>query len=219
MVAVLAVGVLFVAGCTGEPGRPAVGATGPGWVGGLRTPSPVPVDINPSAPPVGDTVPTGVVVDGRELVLYVWHSVQVPWLGAAALDRGTGGLTDWLIGTGRSFNGTGEPGHFGEVRREEVPDGTVIYMGMFRGTVDRIVLAEPDGGSAEAAFTAWSAGDYTIFWARCRAAPIPENTPVGEGRTEPLDPVKYPLVSAFDKSGAALDEVRLRPAATKPRVV
>ncbi|MFC7480290.1 hypothetical protein ACFQX7_09935 [Luedemannella flava] len=147
VVAVLAVGVLFVAGCTGEPGRPAVGATGPGWVGGLRTPSPVPVDINPSAPPVGDTVPTGVVVDGRELVLYVWHSVQVPWLGAAALDRGTGGLTDWLIGTGRSFNGTGEPGHFGEVRREEVPDGTVIYMGMFRGTVDRIVLAEPDGAA------------------------------------------------------------------------
>ena len=45
---------------------------GAGRAGRPETPAPVPITANPSALPVGDTVPTGIVIGGKEMVLYFW---------------------------------------------------------------------------------------------------------------------------------------------------
>ncbi|GHJ45305.1 hypothetical protein Cs7R123_26470 [Catellatospora sp. TT07R-123] len=190
------VAVLVLGGC-------AAGETGGG---GLVTPaSPVLPSPNPSALPVGDTIRTGVMNAGRELVLYFWGSGR-PYLdefwygpdGPAAVDY----RVTFAGGDGRLFL---------DLREMTVGQGTLIDFGAVRGPLDRLVCAAADGATA-ASFAPWSADPTVyVFWLVRRGSPLPEPTPVGEGRWEPLSDEHYPLCTAYGGDGRELGSSRLKP--------
>jgi hypothetical protein len=184
------------------------------WVGGLVTPSPVPVTENPLTLPLGDSVPTGIVIDGYELVLYFWGGGQYPHLDEAWHEVSTGRVTN----EGR--HGTAYLSCEAPFRdlRQLTWNYTVVDCGAISGPVARVTSTFA-GRTIEAKFTRWSADPaVTIFWMRGHGGPIPKNVPVGDGHNEPLDPSMYPLISAYDDTGKVIAENRLRPPATGPRV-
>ena len=60
---------------------------------GLVNPSSIPITFNPLA--LGNSVPTGIVLNGEEVVLYFWGSPnEQPFLADAWRDRATGVVSD-----------------------------------------------------------------------------------------------------------------------------
>jgi hypothetical protein len=206
LVGVLAA-VALAAGCT---------SPGPGWVGGPVTPSPVPVTFNPSAPPVGTTMPTTIVVEGREMVLYLWGTQ--PTLDIAWRDPATGTVTDgarsmhWQEAFCAPYDHA-----FLALYELSDPDGTIADFGAVRAPAARVV-DQFDGGTVEAAFTRWTADpSVTVFWLRRGGSPIPHNSPLGGDRDTPLAPELYPLITVYDVQGHPVAASRVRPPATGPK--
>jgi len=211
------------------------------WTGGPVTPSPIQLTINPSAPPLGNTVPTGILVMNKEMILFFWGEVERPYLGTDWRDRDTGRITEEIpvppVEMSLPIGTAGVDPIFG-LQQLVVGDGTLVEYGAVRGPAARIVVRDPEGGEVEAAFTPWTrdpavtifwdpeGGEVeaaftpwtrdpavTIFWVHRRGAPIPKNVAVREGLWEPLAPDRYPLVSAYDGGGRRIADARIRPSA------
>jgi hypothetical protein len=195
------------------------------WTGGLATPSPVPVTFNPHALPRGDTVPTGIVVDGLELILYFWgSSPDIPVLDVAWRDVATEHVGDSETFSARVSrflqDGCGVQTASGAFFRLSQmcleKDDRLIEFGAVREPADRITSADR-GTLTEARFTRWSEDPgVTIFWLVRRGPSIPDDrvverapdgTPV---RTEPLEEERYPLVTAYGNADEVLAAARLR---------
>ena len=187
------------------------------WTGGPVTPSPIQLTINPSAPPLGNTVPTGILVMNKEMILFFWGEVERPCLGTDWRDRDTGRITEEIpvppVEMSLPIGTAGVDPIFG-LQQLVVGDGTLVEYGAVRGPAARIVVRDPEGGEVEAAFTPWTRDPaVTIFWVHRRGAPIPKNVAVREGLWEPLAPDRYPLVSAYDGGGRRIADARIRPSA------
>jgi hypothetical protein len=182
--------------------------------GGPVTPTPVPVTINPSAMPLGNTVPTGIVLAGYEMILYFWGDIH-PYLSTVWRNTSTGRVTDEPpVPTGRTGLPIGTAGVdpvFG-LDQIDAGDGTVVEYGAVHGHPARVVVRDPDGTEVGASFTTWTKDPaVAIFWVHRKGSPIPQNVPVREGLWEPLAPDRYPLVSAYDGGRRLIAEARIRP--------
>ncbi|GAB3830748.1 hypothetical protein ACFPIJ_30735 [Dactylosporangium cerinum] len=204
-------------------GLAACAAKGPdGQPGGLETPSPVPITVNPSALPVGDTVPTGIVIGGKEMVLYFWGgSPDWPHLDHAWRDRRTGAVeVDQPCAGGYGFFADTmqtEPVRWLDVHQCVTPDGTLIEFGAVFAEPGRVTV-QAAGKTVEAKYARWSANrSVTMFWEQRQGKPLPHNIPDGEGRTTPLPPEQYPLVTAYDGKGATIGTIRIRPSASEQK--
>jgi hypothetical protein len=179
------------------------------WTGGPATPSPIPITANPSARPVGDTMPTGIVVQDQELVLYFWGSRDRPNLDYAWRDTGSGRVdlnprfpALWIPGSGGAFFG---------MSQVLAGDGDLVEFGALRAVASRITCQD-GGATVEARYTPWTARpEFTVFWLRRHGKPAPSVSPVGEGRWEPLAPERYPLLTAYGPDGKVIATDRLRP--------
>src|SRR5436190_50990 len=136
---------------TGRPAAPAEH-----WTGGIVTPSPIQLTINPSAPPLGNTVPTGILVMNKEMILFFWGEVERPYLGTDWRDRDTGRITEEIpvppVEMSLPIGTAGVDPIFG-LQQLVVGDGTLVEYGAVRGPAARIVVRNPEGGEVEAAFT------------------------------------------------------------------
>ena len=189
--------------------------------GGPATPSPIAITANPSALPVGDTMPTGILVSRKELVLYFWGTAAAPFLDQAWRDADTGDveLDDVCCG-GRTAGGTlgaVGPGRFFGLTQCAAADGTLIEYGAVWGEASRIT-SQGAGATAEARYARWSTNrSITVFWLQRYGRPVPDNIPNGAGGTRPLPPEHYPLITAYDRDGATIATERLRPSATEQK--
>ncbi|MBV1856099.1 hypothetical protein [Catellatospora tritici] len=173
--------------------------------GGLVTPpSPVRPSPNPSASVRGVPIRTGVVVAGRELVLFFWGGDQPNldtfWYGPNGDEGQAGGV----------FAGSnGEP--FLDMRELAVGDGKLIDYGTVRGPVGRLVC-EAEGARTAASFTPWSEDrSVYVYWLVRHGRPLPDPTPVRDGLWLPLSDEHYPLCTAYDGDGRVLGSSRLKP--------
>jgi hypothetical protein len=215
-VAIAAVALLGVAACVDDEAQsPSSG--GP-------TPAPtIAVAPGPSAQALGAGVRTGIVIGETELVIYFWGSS--PFLDSDWLRRDTFEFLEWPSEDGvealaaREAHGDGDLHEtaFIGLRQIAVPGYPIIEFGAIRAEPSRIVI-EAGGHSVDAAFTSWSHDPrVTIFWLQRAGEPLPDNTAAGEGRWDPLPPESYPLVTAYDQTGNAIDSARLRPPATEQK--
>jgi hypothetical protein len=216
---IMSTGLALVA-CA-HPG-PAGPAPGQDWTGGLVSAAPVQVTVNPSAMPVGDAIATGLVAQGRELILLFWGDPDHPDLGLDWRDVSSGRINEGgplhSIFTGIGYHKGGVDPVFSVVQLSP-GDGTVIEYGVVSESPARIVCQPPDGTVVEAKFARWSRDpSISFFWLRRRGTPIPSNSPSGhEGLMVPLAPDRYPLFTAYDRAGKVIGSVRLRPEAYGPR--
>jgi hypothetical protein len=199
-------------------GLPAACASSTGAPGGPETPIPVPIIAYPSARPVGNTVPTSVVVGGRELVLYFWGDPARPTLTAAWRDTGTGAVD---VNTGCNGVIVMDPdelrGHFFGLRQCVTDNGSLIEFGAIWAEPARITSKDA-GKAVDARFAWWSGNhDVTVFWLKRAGAPVPDNTPDGEGRTAPLPEDRYPILTAYDAKGRTITTARIRPSADEQK--
>lgn len=195
--------------------------------GAPETPSPVPITANPSALPVGDTVPTGIVIGGKEMVLYFWGTPDDPYLDDAWRDRSTGEVDVRNPCAG----GTGVPAYMGPDRSGQrlysdlwlnvtqctTPDGTLIEYGAVRADAARIT-SQDTGTTVQARFARWSIKPtITIFWLQRTGKPVPRNVELGVGRSSPLAMEHYPLITAYDANGKTIVDMRIRPPETEQK--
>jgi hypothetical protein len=187
---------------------------------GPETPSPVPITLNPSAMPVGDTIPTGVVVGRKELVLYFWGNPQHPYLDSAWRDQGTGVIDadtpcNGGVGTGADLGG--DATHWLNATQCAGPGDALVEYGAVRGDVAR-VTSQSGGATVQARYARWSANqEITVFWLQRKGKPAPQNVELGTGNTSPLPPDQYPLITAYDAKGATIAQLRLRPSGTEQK--
>jgi hypothetical protein len=205
-VGVVAAGLALAACAHTEPVQHATG--------GPVTPTPVPVTINPSAMPLGNTVPTGIVLAGHEMILYFWGDLH-PYLSTVWRDTNSGRITDVppipRTVPGLPIGTAGVDPIFG-LDQIDAGDGTVVEYGAVHGRPARIVVRDPSGTGSEASFTTWTRDPaVVIFWVQRKGSRIPENVAVREGVWEPLAPDRYPLVSAYDDGRRLIAEARIRP--------
>ena len=189
--------------------------------GGPATPSPIAITANPSALPVGDTMPTGLLVGRKELVLYFWGTAAAPFLDQAWRDAGTGEVeVDDVCGGGRAAGGAlgaVGPGRFFGLTQCVAADGRLIEYGAVWGEASRIT-SQDAGATVEARYARWSTNrSITVFWLQRNGQPVPDNIPNGAGRTTPMPPEHYPLITAYDRDGATIATERLRPSATEQK--
>jgi hypothetical protein len=191
-----------------------------GTAGGPATPSPIAITANPSALPVGDTIPTGMLVGRKELVLYFWGTAADPFLDQAWRDAGTGDVElDNVCGGGAAGGAIGavEPGRFFGLTQCVAADGTLIEYGAVWGEAIRIT-SQDAGATVEARYARWSTNrSITVFWLQRHGQPVPDNIPDGAGGTTPLPPERYPLFTAYDRDGSTIATERLRPYATEQK--
>lgn len=185
------------------------------WVGGPVTPSPIEVTVNPSALPNGDPVPTGLVVKGHEMVLYLWGESSLT-LTSVWRDIATGRITDEdPVHDGFAGLDTVGAGPF-QLAQYDPEDGTVIEVGYLRGSVARII-SEDHKKVVEAKYTRWSRdSEVTIFWLRRVGEPYPGLRLADDGSEQPAAPERYPLVTAYDGTGNVIGQERLRPPGRYP---
>jgi hypothetical protein len=189
--------------------------------GGPATPSPIPITANPSALPVGETIPTGILVGRKELVLYFWGTAANPFLDQAWRDADSGDVeVDNVCAGGRAVGAAGgavEPGRFFGLTQCHAGDGTLVEYGAVWAEATRIT-SQDAGVTAEAHYTRWSTNrSVTVFWLQRHGRPVPDNVPDGPGRTAPLPPEHYPLITAYDHDGREIAAERLRPGATEQK--
>lgn len=179
-----------------------------GWTGGPASPATVRVSVNPSALPIGDAVATGVVVSGRELVLYLWGGREYPNLGWAWRDTGSGVVDDHDPVGGTVVDLSAPP--FLGLTQLDAGDGTVVEFGAVRAPATRIVVTPPGRDPVETRYVRWSADfGVVMFWLRRSGPPVPTGA-------QPGPPDRYPLVTAYDGHGRTIASVRIRPLAARP---
>jgi hypothetical protein len=112
--------LLILSACTGT--------TDGSQPGGPVTPSSIPIDIGPSAQVAGNTMPTGIVVDGKELVLFFWTAAKEPVFAQAVRDTATGIVSEG-VGMCRGGTGSDSPPPFLGMQQCVATDGTLIEYG------------------------------------------------------------------------------------------
>jgi hypothetical protein len=203
----------LVAGCTGGPSGP------PRSVihisAGPVTPSPVAVTIHPSALPLGQAMATRVVIDGQEMIVYLWGTLRYSTLDIAWRDTTTGAVTEQLRGFWTVAMCTPTDPAFLAV--DELSTATtVVDFGAVRAPATRIV-ADGYGESVPAAFTTWTADpSVTVFWLVRSGPPIPSPSPVGDGRSVGLPPENYPLLTVYHDD-TVVASTRIRTTGGGPR--
>jgi hypothetical protein len=213
-------GAVILSGCgnpggTGGPGP--AGATGP--PGGLVSVSPIPLTANPSLVPDGDTVPTGILVAGWELVLSGTPGFPAPQLWPTWVERATGRERDtWPASLGGDSTTVVVGGPLNIVEHTVVGDGTVINWGVVTGAPDWIVLTE-NGRNYPATFARWSVDrTVTFWWLRRPGGPLPAGVPYTTcGLISPQPAQRYPLLVAFRADGTQLGRGYLQPEISGPK--
>ncbi|MEU7869960.1 hypothetical protein [Dactylosporangium sp. NPDC049140] len=183
------------------------GGSGPG---GPVTPSSIPIDIGPSASVAGNTMPTGIVVDGKELVLFFWMASERPVFAQAVRDTATGAVSQDI---GMCTGGTGSESQppFLDLTQCVATDGSLIEFGAFRGEASR-VTSQADGKITEAKFARWNKDVITVFWLRRQGKPAPGASFFPDrGMTSPGPAEQYPLVTIYSAKGKAIGSARIKP--------
>jgi hypothetical protein len=185
--------------------------------GGPVTPSSIPIGLGPSAHTAGNTMPTGIVVDGKELVLFLWQlSSGEPVLAQAVRDTATGSVD---IDAGVCVDGRGSDDRppFIDLVQCGLADGSIVEYGAVRSEAARIT-SQADGTTTEAWFARWTVDTVTVFWLRRHGTLAPQNVANGPGRTTPLPPEQYPLITVYDAKGKVVASARIRPGAVDQTV-
>ncbi|MET7400307.1 hypothetical protein ABZS66_43155 [Dactylosporangium sp. NPDC005572] len=186
------------------------GATDGARPGGPVTPSSVPIDIGPSAQVAGNSMATGIVVEGRELVLFFWMAGNEPVFAQAVRDTGTG-VVSQDVGMCRGGTGSDHKPPFLGLQQCVATDGSLIEFGAFRGTAAR-VTSQAEGATTEASFARWNQDTVTVFWLHRRGEPAPPATFYPDrGQTSPGPPEEYPLVTVYSAKGDVIASARIRP--------
>ncbi|WP_432994310.1 hypothetical protein [Dactylosporangium sp. CA-233914] len=206
--------VAALAACTANA------TSGPPPGGGLVTPSSVPFSVGPSAHTTGNSMPTGIVVNGKELILYFWGEPDHPYLAQASRSTTTGAIDvdDVCLG-GRAMTKqlATVPGKFFFVGQCVAPDGLLIEYGAVYADAERIT-SRSGGTTYEAKFARWTPKPgVTVFWLHRKGDPIPGNVSNRPGETTPLPEEHYPLLTAYDAKGEVLATERIRPDATEQK--
>ncbi|MFG2039910.1 hypothetical protein [Dactylosporangium sp. NPDC048998] len=193
--------LLALSACTGTTGS---------QPGGPVTPSSIPIDIGPSAQVTGNTMPTGIVVDGKELVLFFWMASNVPVFAQAVRDTSTGAVSE-DVGMCRGGTGAESQPPFLGLQQCVASDGSLIEFGAFRGEAAR-VTSEAEGTITEAFFARWNKDTITVFWLRRHGKPAPAAIFYPDrGETSPGPAEQYPLVTVYSTKGKAIASARIRP--------
>ncbi|WP_433606313.1 hypothetical protein ACQP2P_29705 [Dactylosporangium sp. CA-139114] len=201
-------------------------ATNGSHPGGPVTPTSIPIDIGPSAKVAGNTMPTGIAVNGKELVLYILVFGNRPQLDAAVRDTATGKVDP--NGEGLCTGGTGsdDQNPFFGLHQCVATDGSLIEYGAYKGAVSRIT-SQADGTSTDATFARWTdtpAGSapaqapVVVFWLQRHGKPAPSSVAV-EGKTSPLPAAQYPRITVYSPNGKAVASANLRPGITEQQSV
>ncbi|GAA2371416.1 hypothetical protein [Dactylosporangium salmoneum] len=178
--------------------------------GGPVTPSSIPIDIGPSARVTGNTMPTGIVVDGKELVLFFWGASDSPVFAQAVRDTRTGAVSQ-DVGMCRGGTGSDLRPPFLALQQCVATDGSLIEFGAFRGEAAR-VTSQAEGTTTEASFARWDQDTVTVFWLRRQGKPAPEDIFFPDrGETSPGPEAQYPLVTVYNAKGKAVASARIRP--------
>jgi hypothetical protein len=208
LLSILAVIAAIASGC-------ATAAEDSTWVGGPVTPSSLTISAA-GIRPVGDPVPTGIVVDGAELVLIIEDTYQTA-LETIWRDTTSGAVTrDHPRRQLGSVSAEGGHAYFHELAQLDLGNGHVVDLGDIRSSVERIQVTD-HGRTLQAKFTSWSHDPgLVIFWAEQKGDPISQNSQVDVGHSVPLEPDRYPLVTAYAR-GTTIEEARIRPPATSQK--
>jgi len=193
--------VAGVAACSAAGEPPA----GPGdrWRVGPTGPAPTIVP-NPSLPPVGAMITTGLRLDGQELVLAFGRLSGTVSLEAHLYDSATGVVASGPAPTmGWLAPDQTAPG-FVDITEAALDDSHVLEWGYARGPVARITVRQ-DGAEYPVATAVWSADrDVTAFWV------LRPGKPSGNWHprvTSPLPDDKLPVFTALNHNGTNLHRV------------
>lgn len=194
--------LLAVSACAGKSGGSAPG--------GPVTPSSIPIDIGPSARVAGNTMPTGIVVDGKELVLFFWMASNGPVFADAVRDTATGAVSQDLAMC-RAGTGSDSPPPFLGLKQCVASDGSLIEFGAFRGQAAR-VTSQAEGRTTEASFARWNQDTITVFWLQRHGTPAPTGIFYPDrGQTSPQPAEQYPLITVYSPNGNVIASARIRP--------
>ena len=182
---------------------------------GPEAPSPIPITVNPSALPVGDTIPTAIVAPDGELILYFASDLRAdtdrPWLLFAWRDRSTGAVQEATCNGVLVPEPQQLPGHFFNLRQCDLGDGRLAEFGTVWAEPSRVAVRDA-GKTTEAHYGRWSRHpQITVFWLERKAKPIPPNVQLGNNETSPQPGDPYPQVTAYDAKGKTITTVRLQP--------
>lgn len=180
-------------------------------------------NLNSWAESTGDGVRTGIVVNGLELVLFLWGSFPSgnPALDTVWYNDATSEFSGWPILSeefrSRAGNGEIRDTPFIALHQFSFPNDPLVDYGLIRARPARITVE--DGGQLfEAWFTSWNHDEeFTLFWVQRPGQPIPDSTPTTDpNRPEctiwaPAEPERYPLVTAYDIAGDVIASARIRP--------
>jgi hypothetical protein len=178
--------------------------------GGPVTPSSIPISIGPSAHTIGNTMPTGIVIQGTELVLYFWDSASGPVFAQAWRNTGTGAVE---TSGGFCTGGTGsEDQHLlSGLSQCRAADRSLVEFGVFQGEAARIT-SRADGTTTEAHFARWNRDTLTVFWLQRHGKPAPTDIFYPDrGLTSPLPADQYPVITVYDGKGEVLASGHIRP--------
>lgn len=145
---------------------------------GVPLPQPEPLDplpsvnvqVDPSFPPLGPVVRTGVRVGtNQELVMWFSGSTDVPQVNDGLLDLGTGAVEDLdqLASGDQSVPGFQQLGQIDDRR------SGVVDFGLYVGTVGAVVVESHSGHDAAHLFVWPGNRRYVLFWADHSGTPLP----------------------------------------------
>jgi hypothetical protein len=163
----------------------------------------------PSAPPVGDAERTGLVANGRELVLGI-HTP--PTVLPAWLDPTSGRYTTDGPSALQVLSTRGGQQRIYMMTQVDVGGGDVIEYGTVLGAATKVTVTQ-GGQTWNATLTPWRNGDprwtgnsqVTIFWVGHRGDPTSPGTPDS----------KRPTFTAYRADGSVLDKQILRQGSTE----
>ncbi|HEU4422336.1 MAG TPA: hypothetical protein VFR67_07310 [Pilimelia sp.] len=195
--ATLAVVVACAPGGTAPPGGP-----GDRWQVGPTGPAPT-ITPNPSFPPIGGMITTGVRIDGKELVLALGRISGLVGMEAHLYDSVTGVVTPGPEAT-MGWSPPREPATgFADIREAALDTSHVLQWGWVRGPAARLNVRQ-DGADHPVTAATWSADpDVTAFWVLRRGRPA--GNWLDESSPPPDD--QLPVFTAYDRAGRELDRV------------
>ena len=158
--------------------------------------------LNPSDPPVGTPIVTG--VHAGNAALLVWFN---RWTQPAGFDR------DWYdVATGRRVDGPRASRGWGPEQpgpdciqflvEFPMPEGDLLDLGYLIGPATSVVLTQP-GVLTAADIATWSVDPrFVAFWVRRPGPPLPPPDDGTRPRTGPVPDA--PVFTAFDADGTVL---------------
>lgn len=155
---IVALAVAAATGCAPGLG-PDARATGTAAVADPTAPSITP---NPSLPPIGGLIATGIMLDTRELLIWFGKSEPEPAaLGWTWYDRKSGSVSQRPDETTLVWCPVG---HVRDLNEVPLGDGRVLDLGLLNGHPDQVAIAQ-GGREYRASLRAWTQNaDVVAFW-------------------------------------------------------